>query len=69
MRRLPLHLVLALALAFVLFVGCKGSPGQECSDTPGSCNDKSSHLVCVNKIYVLETCKGQGGCNGRQARR
>jgi hypothetical protein len=58
----PARLAPLAALALV-FVACRGKPGEDCSDTPGSCNDKTSHLVCVNKKYVLETCKGQGGCN------
>ena len=39
------------------------NPGEACSDTPGSCSDKASHLVCTGGKYVLETCKGPGGCN------
>src|SRR5579863_10454713 len=57
------RLLLPLALALFVFVACKGKAGQDCTDTPGSCNDKTAHVVCVNKKYVLETCKGQGGCN------
>ncbi|MGD0523651.1 MAG: hypothetical protein ABSE49_00835 [Polyangiaceae bacterium] len=55
--------LLPLSIALVVFVACKGKPGEDCTDTPGSCSDKSSHLVCVNKKTVLETCKGQNGCN------
>jgi hypothetical protein len=61
---MPLRrLVLPPALALLVFVACKGKAGEDCTDTPGSCSDKSSHVVCVNKKYVLETCKGEGGCN------
>jgi hypothetical protein len=49
--------------ALVLVVLACAKPCDDCSDTPGSCKDKASHLVCVNKKYVLETCKGSGGCN------
>jgi hypothetical protein len=56
--------LLALPLALlVVLVACKGKPGEDCTDTPGSCLDKASHLVCMNKKYILETCKGQQGCN------
>jgi hypothetical protein len=71
--RSPSHQVLrrATTACIVIFAGlsllplaaCKGKPGQDCTDTPGSCLDKASHLVCVDKKYVLETCKGQQGCN------
>lgn len=54
-----LGLVLAAALAFA----CHGKPGEDCTGTPQSCSDKTSHVVCINKKYVLETCKGQNGCN------
>jgi hypothetical protein len=53
----------ALALGLVLLGSCKPKAGQDCSDTPGSCIDKTSHAVCVNKRYVIETCKGKDGCN------
>jgi hypothetical protein len=49
--------------ALVLVVLACAKPGDDCTDTPGSCKDKASHLVCVNKKYILETCKGQNGCN------
>ncbi len=52
-----------LSFVLVVLAACHGKPGEECSDTPGSCLDKASHLVCVNKKYVLETCKGPGACN------
>ncbi|HEX3770560.1 MAG TPA: hypothetical protein VHV30_06845 [Polyangiaceae bacterium] len=45
-----------------LATDCKSNPGDACSDTPGSCSDKASHLVCTGGKYVLETCKGAGGC-------
>src|ERR1019366_228370 len=53
---------LAIALALGLFAGCHSNAGDACSDTPGSCSDKESHLVCTGGKYVLETCKGAGGC-------
>jgi hypothetical protein len=58
MRRLILP-----SLLLLLVIACKGKAGEDCTETPGSCYDKRSHLVCVNKKYVLDTCKGQGGCN------
>jgi hypothetical protein len=57
-------LALALAFALALVAGCD-KPGQDCSDSPGGCYDKKSHLVCVNKKFVLETCKGAGACNDK----
>ncbi len=54
---------LLLSALLLVVAACHGKPGDDCSDTPGSCLDKASHLVCVNKKYVLETCKGAGGCN------
>jgi hypothetical protein len=45
-----------------LLGGCQGKPGEACTETPGSCSDKASHLVCTGGKYVLETCKGPGGC-------
>ncbi len=70
MTRRPLRSVsrqvLALcvvAVLLVLFVACKGKPGEDCTDTPGSCQDKSSHLFCLNKKTALESCKGPLGCN------
>src|SRR5579884_360496 len=63
MRPHPLAVLLAL---FVAAVACS-KPGDSCSDTPGSCSDKSSHLVCVKGKYVLETCKGAGGCTDDKA--
>jgi hypothetical protein len=56
-----------VSAALVVFVaasaGCRPKAGQECSDTPGSCIDKTSHAVCTNTKYVIETCKGKDGCN------
>jgi len=51
-------------LLFVLLIAvpCCAKPGDACTDSPGSCADKASHLVCVGGKYVLETCKGQAGC-------
>jgi hypothetical protein len=46
-----------------VFIGCRPKSGQDCSETPGSCIDKTSHAVCVNKKYVIATCKGKDGCN------
>ncbi len=54
-------LAAACLLLFWTLAGC-AKPGDACSDTPGSCADKASHLVCVKQKYVLETCKGAGGC-------
>ncbi len=56
-----LSLVSVLSLGGL--AGCHSNPGEACSDTPGSCSDKASHLVCTGGKYVLETCKGPGGCN------
>jgi hypothetical protein len=61
LRLLASALLAALALAAL--VSCRPKAGQDCTDTPGSCIDKTSHAVCVNKKYVIETCKGTGGCN------
>jgi hypothetical protein len=52
-----------LLFVFLVSAACHGKPGEDCSDTPGSCLDKASHLVCVKKKYVLETCGGKTGCN------
>ena len=63
-RRAPRALVLLPLCALLLvLVACKGKPGQACTDAPGSCQDKASHLVCVDRKYVLETCKGKNACN------
>jgi hypothetical protein len=51
-----------LAALAALAGGCHSNPGEPCSDAPGSCSDKASHLVCANGAYVLETCKGANGC-------
>src|SRR5450432_3279977 len=56
-----------IALLALVLSGCHGSPGEACTDTPGSCADKASHLVCTGGKYVLETCKGAGGCNDDKA--
>src|SRR5215469_13973090 len=50
------------AAALVLVIASCAKPGDSCTDSPGSCSDKSSHLVCVKGKYVLETCKGASGC-------
>ena len=63
MFRLRRSIPFALAGAVVLVVACHGKPGADCTDTEGSCLSKSSHLVCMNKKFILETCKGQLGCN------
>jgi hypothetical protein len=60
--RRPL-VVSAIVAIVVTFLACKPKAGEDCSDTPGSCIDKASHAVCVNKKYVIETCKGKDGCN------
>ena len=52
--------------ALALFGAC-AKPGDACSDTPGSCADKASHLVCVGGKYVGETCKGPAGCTDDKA--
>jgi len=60
---LPLRRLLApLPLAVLLFAACT-KPGDPCTDTPGSCKDKASHFVCIDKKMVLATCKGPNGCN------
>jgi hypothetical protein len=55
------------AVSFAAFVAlCLGAcdkPGDACTDSPGSCKTKTGHLMCVNKVLVLETCLGKGGCN------
>jgi hypothetical protein len=59
----PLALAALALVGTVLLLPCCAKPGDDCTDTPGSCADKKSHLFCLNKKYVLETCKGAGGCN------
>jgi hypothetical protein len=51
-----------ILFAFIVAIPCCAKPGDACTDSPGSCADKASHLACVGGKYVLETCKGQGGC-------
>ena len=64
MRAVLQRTILLFFVAFVvLAAACHGKPGEDCTETPGSCLDKASHLVCVNKKYVLETCKGKSACN------
>jgi len=63
----PFSRFLLLAALTAVFASCRGKPGDECSDTPGSCSDKESHLVCAQGKYVLETCKGKGGCSDDKA--
>src|SRR5258708_1010332 len=58
---------LLLVLLAVLSLAACAKPGDDCSDTPGSCKDKASHLVCVKSKYVLETCKGANGCTDDKA--
>jgi len=53
----------SLVSLVALLGSCRPKAGQECTDTPGSCIDKASHAVCINKKYVIETCKGKDGCN------
>jgi hypothetical protein len=50
------------ALVAFIFGACHRRAGEDCDNTPRSCFDKTSRLVCLNKKYVLETCKGPGGC-------
>ncbi len=57
-----LRLAPALLLGLIVVPACS-KPGQDCTETPGSCYDKASHLVCLDKKYVQETCKGAGACN------
>jgi hypothetical protein len=64
MRPFLLHL---LSIAVLLLAAACAQPGDSCSDTPGSCKDKASHLVCVKGKYVLETCKGANGCTDDKA--
>jgi hypothetical protein len=52
-----------IAFALAASAGCRPKAGDACTDTPGSCIDKTSHAVCVNKKYVIATCKGKDGCN------
>jgi hypothetical protein len=56
------HALSSLLVALLIAVPCCAKPGDACTDSPGSCADKASHLACVGGKYVLETCKGQGGC-------
>ena len=61
------HLILAvLSLAVLLSPAC-AKPGDACTDTPGSCKDKASHLFCLKGVYILETCKGANGCTDDKA--
>jgi hypothetical protein len=60
-------LAAALTVLAAASASCRGKPGDDCSDTPGSCSDKQSHLVCAQGKYVLETCKGKGGCTDDKA--
>ncbi len=62
LRSASVSLLAATLLGLVLCASC-AKEGDACSSTPGSCSDKASHLVCVGGKYVLETCKGSGGCN------
>jgi hypothetical protein len=62
-----MHLPSSLLAFSLLALAACAKPGDSCSDTPGSCADKASHLVCVGGKYVLETCKGQGGCTDDKA--
>jgi hypothetical protein len=59
--------VVALALCTLMAAGCRGKPGQDCSETPSSCSDSTSHLVCSKGKYVLETCRGPRGCSDDKA--
>jgi hypothetical protein len=59
-RRVFVEALIVLAVALV---GCRARVGAGCDDTPGSCLDRTSRLICVDKRYVLETCRGQKGCN------
>jgi len=59
------HALPALVTVILLLAGaaCHAKAGDDCDATPASCLDKASHLVCVNKKYVLETCRGPQACN------
>ncbi len=57
----------ALRLAVLFLIAACAKPGDACSDTPGSCVDKSSHLVCLGGKYLAETCKGPAGCTDDKA--
>jgi hypothetical protein len=56
------RVVSTLLFALLVAIPCCAKPGDACTDSPGSCADKASHLACVGGKYVLETCKGQAGC-------
>ena len=58
----PLALTVVLLTALTGLAACRGKPGESCSDSPASCTDKASHLVCLEGKFVLETCRGHGGC-------
>jgi hypothetical protein len=57
----PLPLLFAVGLAIAAAACAK--PGGDCTETPGSCSNRASHLVCLKGKYVLETCKGPAGCS------
>jgi hypothetical protein len=61
------HVLSTILIALLIAVPCCAKPGDACTDSPGSCADKASHLVCVGGKYVLETCRGQGGCTDDKA--
>jgi hypothetical protein len=56
------HALSTVLFALAIAIPCCAKPGDACTDSPGSCADKASHLTCVGGKYVLETCKGQNGC-------
>jgi hypothetical protein len=60
--RLRTFAPLLLLAASIAAPAC-AKPGGDCSETPGSCAGKTSHLVCVKGKYVLESCNGPGGCS------
>jgi hypothetical protein len=59
-RRVLGHKLVVLAVALA---ACRAREGGDCDDTPASCVDRASRLICVDKRYVLEKCSGQRGCN------
>jgi hypothetical protein len=63
----PLTCCLLVAALAAATASCRGKPGEACSDAPASCSDKESHLACAQGKYVLETCKGKGGCTDDKA--
>jgi hypothetical protein len=55
-------LIAVAGIGLSTLAACRGKPGDDCTETPTSCLDNASHLACVKGKYVLEPCKGKGGC-------